>query len=214
MKPLESEVEKKMISGTKELERIRENNYCSLPKTELTTERLLLRPWRESDAESLYEYAKDPQVGPSAGWPVHTSVQNSREIIRAVLSADETYAVCLKEDGKAIGSIGLMVGDASHHNLPDTEGEIGYWIGVPFWSQGLITEAVKELLRHGFEDLKLQKIWCGYFEGNTRSKRVQEKCGFRYHHTDKDIYWKLTDDIRTEHINCMNREDWSPARHG
>lgn len=100
---------------------------------ELTTERLLLRPWLESDAESLYEYAKDPRVGPIAGWPIHTSVENSREIIREVLSEEETYAVCLKETGKAVGSIGLMVGKASNLNLPDTEGEIGYWIGVPFW---------------------------------------------------------------------------------
>ena len=49
---------------------------------ELQTERLILRPWKESDAESCYEYAKDPQVGPEAGWPMHTSVENSREIIR------------------------------------------------------------------------------------------------------------------------------------
>lgn len=45
------------------------------------------------DAESLYKYAKDPLVGPIAGWPVHTSVDNSKEIIKTVLSADETYAV-------------------------------------------------------------------------------------------------------------------------
>lgn len=73
-----------------------------------TTERLHLRPWKESDAESLYEYAKNPEVGPIAGWPVHTGVENSLEIIRNVLSADETYAVCLKDDDKAIGSIGLF----------------------------------------------------------------------------------------------------------
>lgn len=174
---------------------------------ELKTERLIMRPWKESDAENLYEYAKDPNVGPIAGWPVHTSVENSREIIRDVLSAEETYAVCLKEDGKAIGSIGLMVGAASNLSIPDTEGEIGYWIGVPFWGRGLIPEAVNELLRHGFEDLKLDKIWCGYFEGNTKSKRVQEKCGFVYHHTNKDIEWKLMGDVRTEHITCMKRGD-------
>lgn len=175
---------------------------------ELTTERLILRQWVESDAESLYEYAKDPAVGPIAGWPPHTSIENSREIIRDVLSANETYAVCLKEDGKPIGSIGLMIGDAGNLDLPDTEGEIGYWIGVPFWGQGLIPEATEELLRHGFEDLKLEKIWCGYFDGNIKSKRVQEKCGFTYHHTNKDIHCKLTDDIRTEHITCFTKADW------
>lgn len=169
----------------------------------LYTERLILRPWEESDAESLYEYAKNPEVGPIAGWPVHTSVENSREIIRDVLSAEETYAVCLREDNKAIGSVGLMIGEHSNLDLPEEEGEIGYWIGVPFWGRGLIPEAVQELIRHGFEDLKLKRLWCGYFDGNIKSRRVQEKCGFVYHHTNKDIYWKLMDDIRTEHITCF-----------
>ena len=169
----------------------------------LYTERLILRPWEESDAESLYEYAKNPEVGPIAGWPVHTSVENSREIIRDVLSAEETYAVCLREETKAIGSVGLMIGEHSNLDLPEEEGEIGYWIGVPFWGRGLIPEAVQELIRHGFEDLKLKRLWCGYFDGNIKSRRVQEKCGFVYHHTNKDIYCKLMDDIRTEHITCL-----------
>ena len=63
----------------------------------LETNRLILRPWCESDAEYLYTYASDPEVGPPAGWPPHTSVENSREIIRTVLSKPETYAVCLKK---------------------------------------------------------------------------------------------------------------------
>ena len=71
----------------------------------LETERLILRPWCEDDAEQLYKYASDAEVGPPAGWPPHTSVENSCEIIRTVLSAPETYAVCLKENGKPIGSI-------------------------------------------------------------------------------------------------------------
>lgn len=63
----------------------------------LTTERLILRPWSEDDAPSLYKYACDPAVGPIAGWPPHTSVENSCEIIRTILSAPETYAVVLKK---------------------------------------------------------------------------------------------------------------------
>ena len=75
----------------------------------LETNRLILRPWREDDAENLYIYASDPEVGPPAGWPPHTSVENSLEIIRTVLSAPETYAVCLKESDKTIGSIGFPI---------------------------------------------------------------------------------------------------------
>lgn len=175
----------------------------------LYTERLILRPWLESDAESLYEYAKDPAVGPIAGWPVHTSIENSREIIKQVLAVPETYAVCRKEDNKAIGSIGLMIGKQSNLDISDKEGEIGYWIGVPFWGQGLMPEACGELIRHAFEDLKLETLWCGYFDGNVKSRRVQEKCGFVYHHTNKDIRWELMNDIRTEHITCLPRTSWS-----
>lgn len=174
----------------------------------LETERIILRRWKESDAEDLYKYASDPAVGPIAGWPVHTSVENSREIIRGVLSAPETYAVVLKETGRPVGSIGLMLGKASNIGIPDTEGEIGYWIGVPYWGRGLIPEAVREMTRYGFEDLKLEKIWCGYFDGNEKSKRVQEKCGFRYHHTAENVPCALEGVLRTEHITCMTREEW------
>ncbi len=174
----------------------------------LETERLILRPWEESDKEDLYRYASDPQVGPIAGWPVHTSVENSLEIIKKVLSAPETYAVVLKSEGHAVGSIGLMIGKASNIDIPDTEGEIGYWIGVPFWGQGLIPEAVREIIRYAFETLHLEKLWCGYFEGNNKSKRVQEKCGFVYHHTNRDIPWPLMGDVRTEHITCLPRGKW------
>ena len=125
---------------------------------ELLTERLVLRPWKESDAESLYEYAKDPLVGPIAGWPVHTSVENSREIIRNVLSAPENYAVCLKSDNKAIGSIGLISPMQSHTKAADGELEVGYWIGVPFWGKGYIPEAVRQLQKYAFEEFGFKLV--------------------------------------------------------
>jgi RimJ/RimL family protein N-acetyltransferase len=154
----------------------------------------------------LFPLAKDPLVGPIAGWHVHTSIENSREIINDVLSAPETYAIAPIEGGAPIGSIGLMIGEASNLTIPDDEGEIGYWIGVPYWGRGLIPEVVRELLRHGFDDLDLKTIWCGYFDGNEKSKRVQEKCGFQYHHTEKDKPWPLMNDIRTLHVTCITKE--------
>lgn len=178
----------------------------------LVTKRLILRPWEDTDAEDLYKYASHIDVGPIAGWPVHTSVENSLKIIHEVLSEPETYAVVLKDTGHAVGCIGLMIGKASNIEIPDTEGEIGYWVGVPFWGQGLIPEAVQEILRYGFEDLNLTKIWCRYFDGNEKSKRVQEKCGFKYYCTNEDIYWELTDDIRTEHVTCLEKEEWQKNR--
>lgn len=175
---------------------------------EFKTERLILRPWRESDAESLYEYAKDSAVGPIAGWPVHTSVENSLEIIKNVLSEPGTYAVCLKKDNKAIGSIGLIPPMQSHTNAASDEIEVGYWIGVPFWGNGYIPEAVREMQRHAFHELGYNAMWCGYYDGNEKSKRCQEKCGFKYHHTEKDKPCELMGDVRTEHFTYLTKNEW------
>ena len=109
---------------------------------------------------------------------------------------------------KPVGSIGLMIGSASDKGIPDTEGEIGYWIGVSYWGQCLIPEAVREIMRRGFNDLNLEKLWCGYFDGNTKSKRVQEICGFRYHHTKENVPCALEGVLRTEHITCLSKSDW------
>ena len=152
----------------------------------IETERLILRPWREDDAEALYKYASDPDVGPPAGWPPHTSVENSRDIIRTVLSAAETYAVCLK-NGSLIGSIGLMLNGSTDMTDRDDECELGYWIGKPFWGQGMILEAARAILRHAFEDLGMRAVWCGYYEDNVKSKRVQEKLGFVYQYTSEGL---------------------------
>lgn len=175
----------------------------------LETSRLILRPWREDDAESLYKYASDSEVGPPAGWPPHTSVDNSREIIRTVLSAPETYAVCLKPDGKPIGSVGFHRADLAE--LPD-EYELGYWIGKPFWGQGLIPEASSAMLRHAFVELGMARIWCGYYDGNVKSRRVQEKLGFVYHHTTEGLEVSLLGEIRTGHVMLLTKEDWEKGR--
>ena len=175
----------------------------------LQTKRLILRHWSENDAGELYKYASDPEVGPPAGWPPHTSAQNSREIIRTVLSAPETYAVCLKENGKPIGSIGLHRNDLAEK---DDEYELGYWIGKPFWGQGLIPEASRELLRYAFEDLGMNRIWCGYYDGNEKSRRVQEKLGFVFHHTTEGLEVKLLNEIRTGHSSLMTKERWQKVQ--
>lgn len=178
----------------------------------LETERLVLRPWKESDAKECYRYASDPQIGPAAGWNVHQSEEDSLEIIRTILSAPETYAVVLKETGLPVGSAGLMIGKASHLDLPETEGEIGYWIGVPYWGKGLIPEAVRALQRHAFEDLNLERLWCGYFDGNEKSRRVQEKCGFVHDHTAKNVPCAIEGVLHTVHIQRLERKDWQANR--
>lgn len=171
----------------------------------LQTKRLILRPWLAEDAEDLYRYASDPEIGPPCGWCPHTSVENSRELIGGVLSEPETYAVCLRETDRAIGSIGLHRGDLA---VTEDEYELGYWIGKPFWGQGLIPEASRELLRHAFADLGMARVWCGYYDGNTKSRRVQEKLGFIYHHTTEGLEVRQMNERRIGHAMLMTREAW------
>ena len=171
----------------------------------LKTERLILRPWCEDDAEELYKYASDPEVGTPAGWQPLTSVENSREIIRSVLSAEDTFAVCLTDDKSPIGSIGFHRNDLAEE---DDEYELGYWIGKPFWGRGLIPEASREMLRYAFEELKMERIWCGYYDGNERSRRVQEKLGFVYQRSTEGIEVPLLGETRIGHSSLMTKERW------
>lgn len=178
----------------------------------LETERLVLRPWKESDAENLYRYARDPDVGPVAGWPPHQSVDESREVIKHVLNGAEAYAICLKEDGIPIGAIELKLNGYTDMTERDDECELGYWLGKPFWGQGIMPEAAGEMIRHGFEDIGMTKIWCGYYEGNTKSKRVQEKAGFRYQWKSENVDVPLMREKRTGHVSSLTKEEWLAGR--
>ena len=174
----------------------------------MQTERLILRRWNEGDAEDLYKYASDPDVGPIAGWPVHKSVEESLSVIKNVFTGKECYAVCLKEDGKAIGAIELKLGGHTDMTDRDDECEIGFWLGKPFWGRGIIPEAVHEMLRHAFEDCGMNKVWVGYYECNEKSKRVQEKCGFKFQWKSENLDVPLMHEKRNGYVSVMTKEDW------
>ncbi len=178
----------------------------------METERLFFRRWEESDAEILYQEASNPEVGPPAGWQPHKSVEESLEIIRSVLNGPEAYAICRKEDGMPIGSIELRLKDKTDLTDKDDECELGYWLARPFWGQGIMPEAAAEMLRHAFEDLGMTKVWCGYYDGNTKSRRVQEKCGFTYQWTTEGLEVKQMNEIRTGHVNMLSKEEWEAQK--
>ena len=154
---------------------------------QLETDRLILREWKISDSKDLYEYAKSELVGPNAGWPPHETEETSKEIIRGFIESKCVYAVELKERAKVIGGIGL------HERTPDpnleelNQREIGYVLNPDYWGRGITPEAVKRLIDYGFEDLDLDIIWCGHYKENMKSKRVNEKCGFKYHMKKNEI---------------------------
>ena len=189
---------------------------------ELITPRLLLRPWREEDAEPLYRFASDPQVGPAAGWAPHPDVGHSRAIIREVLSARETYAIVLRFDtvtgqpgsatvipaGTPVGSVGVMFpGYGSYPHMRRSEAELGYWICRPLWGRGLVPEAVRAVIDRCFTDLGLCGLLCGFYEGNQGSRRVQQKCGF-LPYTDMTIPPHPLNGATREHFTYLTREAW------
>ena len=144
----------------------------------IETERIILRPWRENDAEALFKYANDPDVGGRAGWPPHKSVEESLKIINTVFNNDTTWAIVLKESGEPIGAIGY--GPSCDCNLPARDGEptMGYWVAKPYWNQGICTEALQMMLECIQSTTDLPSLISGHFIDNPASGRVMEKCGF------------------------------------
>ena len=145
----------------------------------METDRILLRRWQESDADALFKYASDPDVGPRAGWPPHKSVDESREIIKTVFNTDTMWAVVLKDTGEAIGCAGYLPATNSNLNIPSDECEVGYWIGKPYWGKGICTEALKLVIDYCFNEKGVKALWGDYFPENPASGRVMEKCGFK-----------------------------------
>ena len=145
----------------------------------METERLILRPWRESDAEALFKYASDPDVGPRAGWPPHKSVGESLEVIRTFFNNDHTWALELKETGEPIGCIGYYTYGESNIKIGENDAELGYWIAKPYWNKGLCTEALRVMIDYCLNVKGFKVLWSDFFVDNPASGRVMEKCGFR-----------------------------------
>ena len=146
----------------------------------LKTKRLTLRPWRESDLLDFYEYARVDGVGQMAGWVPHRNMEESRMILDSFLRGKKTFA--LEYEGKVIGSLGIE--EYSEENYPELSSlrgrEIGYVLSKDYWGRGLMPEAVKAVLRWLIEEKNLDFVLVGHFDWNRQSRRVVEKCGFRY----------------------------------
>lgn len=148
----------------------------------IETERLLLRPFRQSDLQDFFEYASVEGVGEMAGWKHHENIEKSQEILGHFITEDKTFALVLKESGKVIGSLGVET-YGMETALTEFTGyrgrEIGYVLSKDYWGKGLMPEAVKAVIDHLFNELDMDFLTCGYYDFNSQSKRVQEKCGFR-----------------------------------
>lgn len=153
-----------------------------ITNTEIETPRLLLRPWTEDDLEDFYEYASVEGVGEMAGWKHHPSIDVTKKILQSFLSDKNVFAIVYKETGKVIGSLGLhnsWANEDSKYQALKLK-EIGYVLSKDYWGQGLMPEAVMEVIKFCFDKWGLDALTIGHFSDNNQSKRVIEKCGFQF----------------------------------
>lgn len=146
----------------------------------IETKRCILRPWRLSDVEDMYDYAKLPNVGPAAGWRPHQDTHESARIIAMFISSNEVWAIEMKDSKKVVGSIGLHMDD----KRPKVKARmVGFVLHPAYWGQSIIAESVTELVRYAFSELEVDVISGYHYPFNRQSGRVFEKCGFRYEGT-------------------------------
>ena len=188
------------------------NTRIDISDTVLRTERLLLRPWRRSDLEDLYDYASVDGVGQMAGWKPHESREKSETILDMFIREKKTFA--LEHQGKVIGSLGVE--EYNEDRFPEFADqkcrEIGYVLSKEYWGRGLMPEAVQAVIRFLFEEAGLDMLLCGHFLWNGQSHRVQEKCGFR--HYAFDTYKTRMGTVEEEEVNILTREDWLAFHNG
>ncbi len=153
--------------------------FSKIPSFE--TERLILRPIRMFDAFDMYSYARLPETSEFLTWSPHTDIEYTKNylaFVTAKYKAGEFYdfAVALKgEDGKMIGTCGF-----SRIDFTNNVGEVGYVISPEYQRNGYASEAVREIVKFGFEKLGFNRIEAKYIVGNGASRAVMEKCGFKF----------------------------------
>ena len=175
---------------------------------ELSTPRLILRPWTQSDAPDLFGLASDPAIGLSAGWKPHETVEESAAIIDTLFSKPLVFAIVSRTSNRPVGCVELIRNPQILRSGPN-DLELGYWIGRRHWNQGFATEASKEVIRYAFEEEGVQNIWCQFVESNPQSARVQEKCGFKYHHRGVFSNPFLGEVVTV--VSLLSNKDWKKA---
>ena len=172
---------------------------------QLETERLILRMWTKKDAAALYDYARDPDVGPNAGWKPHANVGESRLIIEQLFRRNMTWAIVEKATGVVVGSIGF---EPDKYRPGIDSKEMGYSLAKSRWGKGYMTEAARRLVRYAFEELGLVILMIRTSETNIRSQRVIEKCGFKYEGTLRRAYKTYDGGNREVRCYSMLREEY------
>lgn len=172
---------------------------------DLKTERLKLTMFSMGDAKDLYEYAKNPNVGPHAGWSPHRDIEESKNVIRTIFLPSQAWAIRLKGSNKVIGSIGL---EEDRFRPGGNSKELGYSLSEDYWHQGIMTEAAMEILRYAFVERGLDQVGICTGLNNKRSQRVIEKCGFKYEGTIRRAYKIYDGSMRDSLVFSMLKSEW------
>ena len=156
------------------------NKPIDISAVVLQTPRLTLRPWRQTDLEDFYEYARADGVGQMAGWLPHDSIDVSRTILDSFIKHKKTFAI--EFEGKVIGSLGIeRYNETNFPELKNLQGRaIGYVLSKDYWGRGLMPEAVKATIAYLFDTVDLDFILISHFQWNRQSARVIEKSGLTY----------------------------------
>lgn len=150
-----------------------------LSNISIETSRLRLRPFQDDDLADFNRYAAEPGVGERAGWSAHQTMEESRAILSLFQEGKRTLAIVLKATGRVIGSLGIEPLNPDVPRASDGPGKmLGYVLAKAEWGQGLMTEAVKAVITYCFTALNLGYLQIAFYNTNTASRRVAEKCGF------------------------------------
>jgi [ribosomal protein S5]-alanine N-acetyltransferase len=147
----------------------------------LETERLLLRRFRISDAQNAYKnWFSDPDVAMYMRWDAHTDIQQTEEFLQKVVTDYEKpdfyrWAITMRTSSEVIGAIGLHIEDEF-----DMVADVSYALGKAFWGKGIVTEALKEVLRFGFLVVGVNRIEAFHAVNNPASGKVMKKAGMQY----------------------------------
>ena len=173
----------------------------------INTKRLILRPWREEDVDDLFCYASVDGVGQMAGWMPHKDPDESHEILKGFIEGKKTFA--LERRGRVIGSLGIE--EYCEEWFPEYGAlrcrELGFVLAKDQWGKGLMPEAVDAVNCWLFDKMALDAVFCGHFDWNRQSARVQEKCGF--HEIYKaEKYMKQIGKTENVVVTLLTKEDF------
>ena len=135
-----------------------------------------LRPWEVTDAESITPLLgdRDVWINLSDRVPHPYTMEHARQFIDHVRSKSPAENLAIDVDGKAVGSIGLFLGEGINR----VSAELGYWLGKPYWGRGIMTDAIKAMTKYTFEHFDITRLFALAFSRNSGSIRALEKAGF------------------------------------